>query len=196
MGNNYLRKKIIAVKRNFYTIPLVLNFIALVIFTCSTYVHSQVSSRITYPESNTFIQQLNYLNAFFLFAITLSAILSVVSYLKYMGRVKNYVMLGLYYLLCAVQIVLEVFFLIGVQNQLKYEKTLESTEVIKKFIRLETNSIQLIVLHFVLLGIAIVVSSFAPLIQSKLKNIKFKRMGENSYENIEALDLSSVDEDE
>ena len=154
MGNNYLRKKIIAVKRNFYTIPLVLNFIALVIFTCSTYVHSQVSSRITYPESNAFIQQLNYLNAFFLFAITLSAILSVVSYLKYMGRVKNYVMLGLYYLLCAVQIVLEVFFLIGVQNQLKYEKTLESTEVIKKFIRLETNSIQLIVLHFVLLGIA------------------------------------------
>lgn len=219
--NSYLRKKAIAIKRNFYTIPFVLNIIALVIFSCSTYVLSQVASRynpnaigassevssllsslvessetiissVTASSENVgtgFIYQLNILNAFFLFVITLSSILGVVSYIKYMGKKKNYVMLGLYFVFAAVQFVLETFFLIFVVNRLKVETD-------AKYISLFQNSRLLIILHFVFLGIAVIVSALAPFIQTKLKNIKFKRLEDVSYENMESLDLSSVDDND
>lgn len=185
----YFRKKAIALKRNFYTVPFVLNIIGLVIFTCALYVHSQVAQRVTYPETSALMKSFNYLNAFFLFCVTLSSILSVVAYIKYMGRIKNYVMLGIYYVLSVVQIVLEIIFLIGIKNQLAFDKTEASDIVRRHYISLESNSIFLIYLHFVFLGIALIVSSFAPLIQAKLKKIKFSKVSDND----EALKIEKID---
>ncbi len=186
----YFRKKAIALKRNFYTVPFILNVIALVIFTCSLFVHSQVAQRVTYPETNALIKNLNGLNAFFLFCITLSSILSVVAYIKYMGRIKNYFMLGVYYLFSVIQIVLEAIFLMGINNQLAFEKASERTEIVQKYISLETNSVFLIILHFIFLGIALVVSSFAPLIQAKLKKVKFAKINDGEAIEMEKIDVA------
>lgn len=185
---NYFRKKAIALKRNFYTVPFILNIVALIIITCSLFVHSQVAQRVTYPEANSLMKSLNGLNAFFLFCITLSSILSVVAYIKYMGRIKNYFMLGVYYLFSVIQIVLEAIFLVGINNQLAFEKASARTEIVEKYISLESNSVALIILHFVFLGIALIVSSFAPLIQAKLKKVKFAKINDGETINMEKID--------
>ncbi len=192
----YFRKKAIALKRNFYTIPFLLNVITLVIFSCSIYVHSQVAQRVDYQEANQFLHSINNLNAFFLFVIMLASILGTVAYLKYMGRIKNYFMLGVYYLLSIVQLVLEVFFYIGIKNQRAFETTREQTEIVRDYIRLLDNSMFLVILHIVFVVIALIVSSFAPLIQKYLKAIKFKRFDDGAIiENNDGTPIIDVNDE-
>ncbi len=185
----YARKKAIALKRNFYTIPFVFNIITLVIFTCAIYVHAQVCPRVDYQETNKFILQLNHLNALFLFIITLFSILAVVAYIKYMGRIKNYFMLFIYYVLSISQIILEVFLLIGIQKDYQVKKVADNpSAALLQTISLEKNSIFLIYLHFVFLGITLIIVSFAPLIQKLLKSVKFSHISEDGSIEVNATE--------
>lgn len=179
----YFRKKAIALKRNFFTVPFIVNVITLVVVSCSLYVHSQVASRVAIPgEDVGFMKTIKELNALFLFLTMLFAILGTVAYLKYMGKIKNYIMLAVYYVMYIGQIVLEVLFFLTVSNRYAFETGPESPQgdlIVQKFIALESNSMFLCILHIILVVLALILASFAPLIQKKLKQIKFSKISDN-----------------
>ena len=173
----WFRKQFISLKRNFYNVPLFVILMTVFFFLCATYVHSQCVARVNYVENDPFIATMNGLNAFFLFCITLAGILGAVSYLKYMGN-KSIFMLILFEVLTVVQAALEAFFYIGVSRQLTHEDVTTSDSA-AKYIELETESISLMIIHFVLLGICFVLGIVSPFIQKALKNVKLARIEDN-----------------
>ncbi len=182
---SYFRKKAISLKRNFYTVPFIFIVIALVFYSCTLYVHSDVAGRVpisatpNYPGDVGFMYGLKLMNGLFIFLTMLCAILGAVAYLKYMGKIKNYFMLGIYYIMTVAQIVFEILFYIGVNDRLVYERTLDKTEEsVVKYIAMEQNSLFLIIFHIVLLVLCLIIVTVAPFIQKKLKNIKFSKISE------------------
>ena len=90
------RKIAIKLKRNYYTIPLLAVCLCVIQFTFNLYIISPMFVRISYGDYN----------AIYIFVITLLGIMSTVAYLNHSGNGHSKVMLILYLIMWAVQIVL------------------------------------------------------------------------------------------
>jgi hypothetical protein len=198
-----LRKRAIALKRNYYTVPLIFVLASCLQFLMSLFIFSSAFYRL--PVSFSSIDPLNqYVNAMpdflkniytvlwpynciFLFVITLFTILYSVAYLQYSmqkyGEKRPVYMLIIFFVLWAINIILVLF--IYQSNKINYwddfyKLTLDPNNVtLASYVVKEKQTKTLLMVHLILSIITGVVVATAPLVQKQLKKITFKPLEEN-----------------
>lgn len=182
----FFRKLAISLKRNYYIIPLVLVAVCCIQFMCSLHVLSPSFSRVS--------KEFGAYSCLFIFIVSLLTILGCVAYLNYAlvayGSKRPIYMLIIYYVMW-IAIIALLFMLINSNNlniadeQIKLNEAIQSNnqsqiDVYKKFIDLGNQSNKILITQLILQFVTVVLVSTAPLIQGKLKQIKFKKV--DSYE--------------
>lgn len=182
----FFRKLAISLKRNYYIIPLVLVAVCCIQFMCSLHVLSPSFSRVS--------KEFGAYSCLFIFIVSLLTILGCVAYLNYAlvayGSKRPIYMLIIYYVMW-IAIISLLFMLINSNNlniadeQIKLNEAIQSNnqsqiDVYKKFIDLGNQSNKILITQLILQFVTVVLVSTAPLVQGKLKQIKFKKV--DSYE--------------
>ncbi|MBQ4060920.1 MAG: hypothetical protein IJD46_02715 [Bacilli bacterium] len=182
----FFRKLAISLKRNYYIIPLVLVAVCCIQFMCSLHVLSPSFSRVS--------KEFGAYSCLFIFIVSLLTILGCVAYLNYAlvayGSKRPIYMLIIYYVMW-IAIIALLFMLINSNNlnladeQIKLNEAIQSNnqsqiDVYKKFIDLGNQSNKILITQLILQFVTVVLVSTAPLVQGKLKQIKFKKV--DSYE--------------
>lgn len=182
----FFRKLAISLKRNYYIIPLVLVAVCCIQFMCSLHVLSPSFSRVS--------KEFGAYSCLFIFIVSLLTILGCVAYLNYAlvayGSKRPIYMLIIYYVMW-IAIIALLFMLINSNNlniadeQIKLNEAIQSNnqsqiDVYKKFIDLGNQSNKILITQVILQFVTVVLVSTAPLVQGKLKQIKFKKV--DSYE--------------
>ena len=182
----FFRKLAISLKRNYYIIPLVLVAVCCIQFMCSLHVLSPSFSRVS--------KEFGAYSCLFIFIVSLLTILGCVAYLNYAlvayGSKRPIYMLIIYYVMW-IAIIALLFMLINSNNlnladeQIKLNEAIQSNnqsqiDVYKKFIDLGNQSNKILITQLILQFVTVVPVSTAPLVQGKLKQIKFKKV--DSYE--------------
>ena len=182
----FFRKLAISLKRNYYIIPLVLVAVCCIQFMCSLHVLSPSFSRVS--------KEFGAYSCLFIFIVSLLTILGCVAYLNYAlvayGSKRPIYMLIIYYVML-IAIIALLFMLINSNNlnladeQIKLNEAIQSNnqsqiDVYKKFIDLGNQSNKILITQLILQFVTVVLVSTAPLVQGKLKQIKFKKV--DSYE--------------
>lgn len=182
----FFRKLAISLKRNYYIIPLVLVAVCCIQFMCSLHVLSPSFSRVS--------KEFGAYSCLFIFIVSLLTILGCVAYLNYAlvayGSKRPIYMLIIYYVMWIAVIAL-LFMLINSNNlniadeQIKLNQAIQSNnqsqiDVYKKYIDLGNQSNKILITQLILQFVTVVLVSTAPLVQGRLKQIKFKKV--DSYE--------------
>ena len=182
----FFRKLAISLKRNYYIIPLVLVAVCCIQFMCSLHVLSPSFSRVS--------KEFGAYSCLFIFIVSLLTILGCVAYLNYAlvayGSKRPIYMLIIYYVMWIAVIAL-LFMLINSNNlniadeQVKLNEAIQSNnqsqiDVYKKYIDLGNQSNKILITQLILQFVTVVLVSTAPLVQGRLKQIKFKKV--DSYE--------------
>ena len=198
-----LRKRAIALKRNYYTIPLIFVFASCLQFLMSLFVFSPAFSRL--PVSFSSVEPQNSIvnampeflknifsalwpyNCIFLFIITLFTILYSVAYLQYSmqkyGEKRPVYMVIIFFVLWAINLVLVLF--IYESNYINfwddfYKLSLDPNNVtLAGYVSQERQTRTLLMVHIILSIITGVMVATAPFIQKQLKKITFKPLEEN-----------------
>ena len=178
----FFRKLAISLKRNYYIIPLVLVAVCCIQFMCSLHVLSPSFSRVS--------KEFGAYSCLFIFIVSLLTILGCVAYLNYAlvayGSKRPIYMLIIYYVMW-IAIIALLFMLINSNNlniadeQIKLNEAIQSNnqsqiDVYKKFIDLGNQSNKILITQLILQFVTVVLVSTAPLVQGKLKQIKFKKV--------------------
>lgn len=198
-----LRKRIIALKRNYYVVPLIFVFISCFQFLCSLFIFSPAFSRLdvnfsSVNASNTVVNSMpGFLksifsvfwpyNCIFLFLITLFCILYSVAYLQYSlqkyGEKRPVYMLIIFFALWAINLVLLAFVYeanyINLADELIALAAKPSDLIIQKYVTYARQTRTLLLIHIVVSIITGIVVATAPLVQKQLKKISFKAIEEN-----------------
>ncbi len=205
----WFRKKAIALKRNYYTVPLIFVFICCLQFLCSLFIFSPAFSRLdvnfssvnsanaianAMPEflKNIFATFWPY-NCIFLFIITLFTILYSVAYLQYSlnkyGEKRPVHMLIIFFVLWAINIVLLLFVYKANSINLYDEQLAEIAKptdlVIKQYIQYAQQTKVLLMTHIILSLITGVVVATAPFVQKALKKISFNEVKLNEDSTVQ-----------
>lgn len=182
----FLRKLAISLKRNYYIIPLILVAVCCIQFMCSLHILSPSFSRVS--------KEFGAYSCLFIFIVSLLTILGCVAYLNYAlvayGSKRPIYMLIIYYVMW-VAIIALLFMLINSNNlniadeQIKLNEAIQSNnqsqiDVYKKYIDLGNQSNKILNTQLILQFVTVVFVSTAPLVQGRLKQIKFKKV--DSYE--------------
>lgn len=182
----FFRKLAISLKRNYFIIPLILVAVCCIQFMCSLHVLSPSFARVS--------KEFGAYSCLFIFIVSLLTILGCVAYLNYAlvayGSKRPLYMLIIYYVMWAVIIVL--LFLLMKSNNLNIaDEQIKLNEAIannntsqigtyQKYIDLGNQSNGILLTQLIIEFVTVVLVSTAPLVQSKLKQIKFKKV--DSYE--------------
>ena len=196
----WIRKKAIALKRNYYTVPLIFVFVCCLQFLCSLFIFSPAFSRLdvnfssvnsanvivnAMPEflKNIFSVFWPY-NCIFLFLITLFTILYSVAYLQYSlnkyGEKRPVHMLIIFFVLWAINILLLLFVYkannINLWDEITALAADPNSEVLKKYVGYAQQTQVLLMTHIILSVITGVVVATAPFVQKALKKISFNEV--------------------
>ncbi len=205
----WLRKKAIALKRNYYTVPLIFVFVCCLQFLCSLFIFSPAFSRLdvnfssvdsanavanAMPEflKNIFSALWPY-NCIFLFLITLFTILYSVAYLQYSlnkyGEKRPVHMLIIFFVLWAINILLLLFVYKANSINLYDERLAEIAKpndlVIKQYIQYAEQTEALLLTQIILSVITGVVVATAPFVQKALKKLSFNEVKLNEEPFVE-----------
>lgn len=180
-----IRKFLINIKRNYYIVPLLIVLAGCVQFLCGLYILSNNMDRVA--------QYHGKFSCMYVFIIALLAILSTVAYLNYAlvkyGQKRPIHMLILYLVMVAINVLL----LILVYNSNMSALT-EERELLEGFIATgdkigESNAIEqidhcldsrkVLLAQMILIGVAVITVLTAPIVQSSLNKLKFKRVEQN-----------------
>ena len=182
----FFRKLAISLKRNYFIIPLILVAVCCIQFMCSLHVLSPSFARVS--------KEFGAYSCLFIFIVSLLTILGCVAYLNYAlvayGSKRPLYMLIIYYVMW-IAIVALLFMLINSNNlniadeQAKLSEAIQNNSqsqigVYEKYIDLGNQSNQILITQLVLQFVTVVLVSTAPLVQGRLKLIKFKKV--DSYE--------------
>lgn len=155
----YFIKKLIYLKNHLYVIPLLASAVSLAIITLTMHVFTDAIVYMPYTN----------IDAFFYFIIVLASIMSCVSYLmangKRVSRVKKTVMLVMFFLLIAVQIALDVHYVLDVAYQIGRDETLKLKWQVPQ-------SSDWTVAHIVALSVTALLAVAAPLLQPLTRKIQ------------------------
>lgn len=158
-GTGFFIKKAIKLKNHLYLIPLAITAISMVIITFTMFIFSDAIVTMPY----------NDINAFCYFIIVLAAVMGTVSYLmangRHVSKFKKIAMHVMYYILMVLQIILDIRYVLDVDAQVLRDSTLTAKWQVPMS---QTWSI----VHIVVLGIAIILSIAAPLLQPRIKKIQ------------------------
>lgn len=193
-----LRKKLIAIKRNYYVIPLFFVFLATLQFLCSLFIFSPAFSRLDLnfssinPENGVVASFPSFLktifsifwpyNCIFLFIITLFTILYSIAYLQYTikkyGEKRPVVMLIIFFTLWTINLFLLLFVFKANQINL-YDELLALYQkpedlVIQEFVSYARQTNTLLLIHIILSITSGVFVATAPFVQKQLKKVTFK----------------------
>lgn len=176
-----LRKIAISLKRNFYIIPMLFVASCMVQMTCSLYIYSPLTPRISSSQWN----------AFFIFLLTLFSIISCVNYLFYIQKVKDenkmvsLIFLILFYILIISQVAVEIPLMLEAHaniavEQAAYEKELlengANIDTVSKYLQLSKDAFSRYLTHLIMLGFTSLLVALSPWIQSILKKVRFKKI--------------------
>lgn len=205
----WIRKKAIALKRNYYTVPLIFVFVCCLQFLCSLFIFSPAFSRLdvnfssvnsaneivkAMPEflKNIFSTFWPY-NCIFLFLITLFTILYSVAYLQYSlnkyGEKRPVHMLIIFFVLWAINILLLLFVYkannINLWDEITALNADPNSEVLKKYVGYAQQTQVLLMTHIILSVITGVVVATAPFVQKALKKISFNEVKLNEDSTVQ-----------
>ena len=177
------RKILISLKRNYYIIPLIFTLICAAYFLCTLYILSPVFFRI---QSATSYSKFNSL---FIFLVSLAVILYSIAYLNYAikkyGKNRPLYMLIIFYVLMVGSIALLI--LLYYSNYYNYLDDLnifntqpDKQVAYREFLQKDIQAHNAIIVTLVLAFVDLLIVSTAPLVQSKLKKLKFKQIDENT----------------
>ena len=147
------RKILISLKRNYFIIPLIFTLICAAYFLCTLYILSPVFFRI---QSATSYSKFNSL---FIFLVSLAVILYSIALLilLYYSNYYNYL------------------------DDLNIFNTQPDKQVAyREFLQKDIQAHNAIIVTLVLSFVDLLIVSTAPLVQSKLKKLKFKQIDENA----------------
>ena len=205
----WIRKKAIALKRNYYTVPLIFVFVCCLQFLCSLFIFSPAFSRldVNFSSVNSANVVANGLpdflkgifnalwpyNCIFLFLITLFTILYSVAYLQYSlnkyGEKRPVHMLIIFFVLWAINILLLLF--VYKSNQINlYDEYLAQLEkpsdlIIQQYITYAQQTEALLLTHIILSVITGVVVATAPFVQKALKKLSFNEVKLNEDSTVQ-----------
>lgn len=179
------RKLVISIKRNYYIIPLLIILAGCVQFLCGLYILSNNMDRVSQHHGNY--------NCMFVFIIALLAILSTVAYLNYAlvkyGQKRPTHMLILYLVMVIINVVLLIIVLKANAASLLDEKASLAGFIAKGDITGQATaneqianclaSKKVLINQLIFIGVAVVVVLTAPIVQSSLNKLKFKRVEQN-----------------
>lgn len=182
------RKIAISLKRNFYIVPLIVVLITAAQFLCILYILSPMYARVS-----TTLTPWGSFNCIFLFLITLFCILYSIAYLNYAmkkyGKKRPIHMLIIYYVLAIINVVLLVLIFVSNEKNIadEYNNMINGSdasarEIAKEYYEMGLKSESALIWQFILAGVSLVIVSVAPLIQSILSKIKFKKISEDGKE--------------
>ncbi len=198
-----LRKRAIALKRNYYVVPLIFVFVSCLQFLMSLFVFSPAFSRLPVSFSSidpanqyanampgflkTIFSALWPYNCIFLFVVTLFTILYSVAYLQYSmqkyGEKRPVYMVVIFFVLWAINLILVL--IIYQANKINYWDDLyklaqdSSNVTLAGYVAQEKQTKTLLMVHLILSLVTGVVVATAPFIQKQLKKITFKPLEEN-----------------
>ena len=198
-----LRKRAIALKRNYYVVPLIFVFISCFQFLCSLFIFSPAFSRLDVNFSSVNAQNpvVNSMpgflksifsafwpyNCIFLFLITLFCILYSVAYLQYSmqkyGEKRPVHMLIIFFVLWGINLFLLAFVYeanyINLADELISLAAKPTDLIIQQYVTYARQTRTLLMVHIIISIITGVVVATAPLVQKQLKKISFKAIEEN-----------------
>lgn len=198
-----LRKRAIALKRNYYTVPLIFVFASCLQFLMSLFIFSPAFSRLDVQFSSVnsanpianalpgFLKNIFTVfwpyNCIFLFIITLFTILYSVAYLQYSmqkyGEKRPVYMLVIFFVLWGINLVLLAFVYeanyINLADELIALQSKPTDLVIQSYVNYARQTRTLLMVHIILSLVTGVVVATAPFIQKQLKKITFKPLEEN-----------------
>ena len=177
------RKILISLKRNYYIIPLIFTLICAAYFLCTLYILLPVFFRI---QSATSYSKFNSL---FIFLVSLAVILYSIAYLNYAikkyGKTRPLYMLIIFYVLMVGSIALLI--LLYYSNYYNYLDDLnifntqpDKQVAYREFLQKDIQAHNAIITSLILSFVDLLIVSTAPLVQSKLKKLKFKQIDENA----------------
>ena len=177
----FLRKRAIALKRNFYTVPLILICICCFFFLGSLFILIKSVGRIDYKPT-----------AIFLFIAVLASVLSIVAVLGYTqkvyGQKRPLKMLIIYYVIIAICIAFTIIIFIYNDKQIAEEivrrdalpsKDAAEWYIYQTYINYGNCSRTLLIIFFSLEVLANGLLIASPLIEKRLKKISFDSPSEN-----------------
>ncbi len=176
-----LRKIAISIKRNYYVIPLILVVVCAIQIMCSLYIISTALTRVDSEKMASLLA----------FVVCLFTTLSCVAYLNYAmvkyGQKRPIHMLIIYYVLTAISLTVCILIFIFNYNQLLSEiaslnaSTPGTAEYSKylEFVTSEQKTHGIFLTQIILEVISLIVVSTAPIVQNRLKKIKFKKVDIN-----------------
>ncbi len=198
-----LRKRAIALKRNYYTVPLIFVFASCLQFLMSLFVFSPAFARLNAEFSNVnslndvvnsmspFLKSIfNNLwpyNCIFLFIITLFTILYSVAYLQYSmqkyGEKRPVYMLVIFFVLWGINLLLLGFVYeanyINLADELIALQAKPTDLIIQAYVNYARQTRTLLMVHIILSLVTGVVVATAPIVQKQLRKITFKPLEEN-----------------
>ena len=179
--NNFARKRLASLKRNFYTLPFVLVCASCFFFLGSLFILIKSVGRIEYEPT-----------AIFLFIAVLASILSIVAVVNYVkkvyGQKRPLKMLIAYYIIIAICLAFTITVFIFNEQQVSREyiardaSVLESGEklaqwyICQTYINYGICSRVLLIIFFTLEFITNGLLISSPLIEKKLKSINFDEL--------------------
>ena len=177
------RKILISLKRNYYIIPLIFTLICAAYLLCTLHILSPVLFRI---QSATSYSKFNSL---FIFLVSLAVILYSIAYLNYAikkyGKNRPLYMLIIFYVLMVGSIALLI--LLYYSNYYNYLDDLnifntqpDKQVAYREFLQKDIQAHNAIITSLILSFVDLLIVSTAPLVQSKLKKLKFKQIDENA----------------
>jgi len=179
MKNNrfksFIRKRGIALKRNFYTLPLVLVIMCTLFYLSCLFIFSTSINRISSTK----------MTALYLFIATLCSILSIVGFINYSmkkyGQKRPLYMLIVYWVLILITISFTIVIFVHNEEQIAIEINTQSKldqsdplwSTCQTYINYGVCTRTLLIIFFVFEFITNVLIILSPLIDKKLKKINF-----------------------
>lgn len=174
------RKLAIAIKRNYYVIPMIFVFVVCMQFMCSLHIISPNFNRISYGE----------FNCMYVFIIALLTILASVAYLNFalkkFGQKRPIHMLIIYYVMVIITIVLLFYIFksntvnlaeeLAKYNQAVADKNEASKAEALKYYTLGVKARYQLLTTIILSFVSVVLVTTAPFVQAALNKLKFKRI--------------------
>ena len=197
------RKKLIGLKRNFYVIPLLFIVVAFCQFMFNLFKISPTATMIFANINDFIINPQNYPTldiskfgletslvsyySLFIFLITLSSILYVVSFIFFMQNKdlpkKKWFFFGLFFALTTLIIFLEIILVKITSLSLDINNVLlEGGRNIKKVqeaIRTQKENNVIFIANIILIAISMVAVALSPYLQVLIRKVKFSRIDQN-----------------
>jgi len=177
----FYRKRVLALKRNYYTLPLILITICSFYFLCILYILNKSVGRCDYKPT-----------AVFLFIATLASILSIVAFINYAkkvyGQERPFKMLIVYYVLIIICLAFVITIFVYNEKQIKSEivkqsiidkETDRSWYTYQTYINYGKCTRGLLIVFFVLEAISNGLLIAGPKLEKELQKVHFSNINKN-----------------